>query len=237
MSTSKITRFTGVDALHDAATKFIAEHLRDALARQGEAEIFLSGGSTPKKIYQNLSQEVLDWNRVTVGQVDERWVGLDDPGSNGAMIKHTLLKNEARSATFLRMKSRHITARRGCVALEKTYSTFDMTNSLAVLGMGTDGHIAGWFPESDGLSEALDINRMNRIAAIHPIQSDVTGPYLERITLTLSALSNCSQLLLLTTGAVKEKVLSQALKTQSDTLPISHLLKVAGDRLTLMHAG
>lgn len=237
MTAAKVIDFENVETFNHTALKAITDHTQAAISTHGTADLLLSGGSTPKAVYENLSRVDLDWNRVRVGQVDERWVGLDNPGSNGAFIRRTLLRNAASNAELIRMKSRHSTAQKGRDSLEADYAKFNLQNSLAVLGMGTDGHIAGWFPQSEGLENAVNPDNPNRIAVINATPSKVTGPYLERITLTLSALAQCSKLLLLITGEEKKKVLTSALSTPSEHLPISHLLRLASYKLTIMQTG
>lgn len=237
MTSPTLINFDNVETFNQAAFDAVTTHVKTAINDQGRADLLLSGGSTPKAIYENLSRAQLNWDSVRVGQVDERWVDLDSPGSNGAFIRRTLLSNAASEAKFIRMKSRHGSAAKGRDSLEADYAQFNLGRSLAILGMGTDGHIAGWFPESGGFENAVNPDNSNRIAVIDAKPSKVTGPYLERITLTLSALAQCSKLLLLITGEEKKAVLSNALSTRSEHLPVSHLLNVASGKLTIMQTG
>lgn len=227
--------FTTAEAFEAHAVDVITSHLREQLQNHDHAELFLSGGSTPGPIYHALSRQNLAWDKVLVGQVDERWVPLSDNGSNGALVRRTLLRNNAAPAQFIRMKSRHKTAKAGLESLEADYTSFQFKPAIAILGMGPDGHTAGWFPDSSGIGEALNPETSRRVVAIQAKPSPVTGSYLERITLTLSALRACNALLVLTKGADKLEVLQQAVTDRPDTLPISHLLNVAGHKMTCLH--
>ena len=73
---------------------------------------------------------------------------------------------------------------------------------VAILGMGTDGHTASWFPHCQGLDRAL-ASKGPRVTNITANPSKVTGDYLDRMTLTLSAIKNARLILLLLTGDEK----------------------------------
>ena len=221
-------------AFNEAASWFISDFLIKTLAQQNKVSLFLSGGTTPRTIYKYLSHFALPWERVDIGLVDERWVNEDDSGSNTALIKRTLLQNNGRAARFTLMKSRHKTAKAAQCNLNKNYQPLLKQRSLAVLGMGPDGHTASWFPGADGLEDALNLQSKPAVQAITAIPSKVTGPYLERMTLTLSALLQCDQILLLISGSEKIQVLQHVLDTYDPAYPISHLLQVAGKRITIM---
>ena len=234
MKNPVLQNFASLDEFHSAATGFIVDHLNGNRSINGRTTLFLSGGSTPGTIYKMLSAQNLDWSSIDVAQVDDRWVGLSDPGSNASMIKRTLLKNQARSAKFFRIKSRHKTAVSGHDKIESVYRQLAIKSSLAILGMGMDGHVCSWFPGAKGLALALDPSNENRTQAIVANRSEVTGPYLERMTLTLSALVQCGSLLLLIKGANKKALLEKAIRDRSDRYPVSHLLNAVGDRLQIM---
>lgn len=222
------------DALYDAATRQIAAYVREELDARGTASLLLSGGSTPGPVYQNLSTIALGWKDVNIGLVDERWVDECDPGSNAALIRRTLLQNNAKPATFLPMKTLHETAAAGQKAVETSYSDLVNINSLAVLGMGTDGHVCSWFPQSQGLGSAVDPKNKHLVQAICAKKSPVTGDYLERMTLTLSALKKCKSVLLLISGNEKRDVIERAFESTSDDLPVSLILPL--NNLTILHA-
>src|ERR1700738_1941241 len=73
------------------AAEFIATEAREAIAARGRFSIALSGGHTPKPVYERLASADLDWARVVVAFGDERCVPPDDPRSNYLMVKAALL--------------------------------------------------------------------------------------------------------------------------------------------------
>ena len=81
----------------------IRDRLQSALEKRGEAVLLGAGGSTPGPLYDRLSTADLDWQNVTVGLTDERWVPEDHEASNEALLRRTLLQNKASAAAFLPM--------------------------------------------------------------------------------------------------------------------------------------
>lgn len=227
------------EALVHEATRHIESHLESTIAAQGQASLFFSGGSTPGPVYEALSAAPLPWKKVTIGLVDDRWVDEDDIGSNAALIRKTLLKNKAQAASFVPMKTDHDTPQAGQASVETAYKAILSGNSLAVLGMGTDGHVCSWFPGADGLEIALDPNSAQIVQAITAKPSKVTGAYLDRMTLTYASVSQCRSVLLLITGAEKKAVLETAFeqcRTGQSDLPVSHLLAMEPANLSILHA-
>ena len=79
----------------------VASALSAAIARSGEATLAVSGGSTPKAFFEALSTRDLDWDKVKITLVDERFVPEDNPRSNHLLVKTHLLKNAAEAAEFV----------------------------------------------------------------------------------------------------------------------------------------
>ena len=80
--------------------KEISQTLEQEIKKKGEATFLVSGGSTPKKLYEILSNTEIDWNNVSIGLIDERFVATDTDESNELLIKNTLLKNQALFLVF-----------------------------------------------------------------------------------------------------------------------------------------
>lgn len=229
------------EAFYETAVDHISGHLRGALDNRGASVLLLSGGSTPGPIYENLSAEKLAWENVTVGLIDERWVDEDDAGSNAALIKRTLLQNQAKVAAFVPMKTDDEMGPAAQDKVEALYADLITPDTLAVLGMGTDGHICSWFPNADGLDAAINPENANKIQGIKAKKSKATGDYLERMTITLSALETCQSILLLITGDEKRAIIERAFESHNTDLPVSHLIRMVGSngakgRLTILHA-
>ena len=223
-----------------SAAGYILAGLEEAIHKHGEASLFLSGGSTPGPIYEKLSKASCDWHKINIGLVDERWVGEKDKGSNAALIRRTLLKDAAKAAHFRPMKTAHKTAEFGQKSVEKSYQLLFKAPSIAVLGMGLDGHICSWFFDATGFHQAINPDNSALTQAITANPTETTGVYLERMTLTLSALEHCDKILLLISGHEKKSVLEAAIQSNGKVLPVSYLLNMVKNKpknpLTILHA-
>ncbi|WP_339672160.1 6-phosphogluconolactonase [Dasania marina] len=200
--------------------------LTAAVKENGRASFLVSGGSTPKSLYQRLSQQPLIWERIDIALVDERWVSPDELGSNEFFLKESLLCNKALEANFIAMKNSATSAVLGYAECEETYKKLIRPFDLTILGMGVDGHTASLFPYSLGLNSALDVTQQALCSVIEAKQSEVTGLLTERMTLSLSGLLQSKRLLLLITGEEKLAVYKKAV-AQLDVYktPVSAVLQ------------
>ena len=209
--------------------------LTDAIKARGRASLMLSGGSTPRQVYLDLSNSDIAWEKVTIGLVDERWVDTDSPGSNERFLRETIGQNRGASASILGMKTAHDKAGEGVNALEDVYSQIDRPFDLCFMGMGGDGHTASWFPGSKGLDAALDINNSNLVSAVDAAGCPGAGEYPSRMTLTLPAVMQSRHIFLFITGEHKSDVFQSAANSSVDLIPVKALL-AAGPRLSVFWA-
>lgn len=213
---------------HHLFTALVAECqdvLSEALIKHGTATLLVSGGSTPVPLYEALSKTELNWKKIKIALVDERWVAQDHSASNEALVKRTLLINNAKAAEFIGMKTTARTAKSGQSETEENYRKLPQPFSLAIVGMGIDGHTASLFPHAKGLAEALKPDGNQLTAAITANQTEVTGPYVERLTLTAAALMKTERIIILFTGEDKLAVFSAAQKEGPvEEMPIRVLL-------------
>lgn len=227
-----IQHFSDISDLHEHATNLIVTQLKSALDKNGVASLMVSGGSTPGPVYSQISHFDLPWENITIGLVDERWVDEDDTGSNARLVRNTLLQNKASSANFIPMKTSASTPQKGQINVEANHKNIPSPFSVVVLGMGGDGHTASWFPKAEGLEAALSLDNTNMVQAITAPQTQVTGAYLDRMTLTRHALDTCDFALLLITGTEKQKVFKAALA--GDDYPIRSAIDTLGERLHVL---
>ena len=97
--TTSMHEFADGAALAEALATAVADALAAGIKARGEASIAVSGGSTPKAFFKALSGKPIDWSRVTITLVDERFVPADNPRSNHLLVKDNLLKDKAASAS------------------------------------------------------------------------------------------------------------------------------------------
>lgn len=189
----------------------IAQYLTAAISKNGKATILLSGGSTPGGVYRMLSETDLDWSKVIIGLVDERYVGPENDYSNHLLLKNTLLQNMAQGAVFIPMVSNLSDYVQNQQEIEAAYRIFTEPD-VCLLGMGPDGHTASVFPNDPASQNALQNttgNIYNTNAPAHPTQ---------RITCSANLLCRSKHLLLMLTGEQKLEVFEQAQKLK---LPIA----------------
>jgi 6-phosphogluconolactonase len=189
-----------------ASAASIAAVLGRDLEQRERARLLVSGGSTPAPVFQLLSKAPVDWHRVDIALVDERWLQPDDPDSNARLVRETLLQNRAAEARFE-------TLTRPGRGIEEAVKAANMhakqTPTLVLLGMGEDGHTASLFPHMRDLSEALA--SPSAYVAIDASGCAGAGRWLRRISLTPGGLSPARARMLLIRGDAKRKLFERAL--------------------------
>lgn len=216
-----IQRFEDRAALASALARDVAAALKSGLDAQSAASLAVSGGSTPKLFFEALSKISLDWARVTVTLVDERWLDEDSPRSNAALVRQHLLINKAASARFLPLYNGADTPEAGRPALEAAVAALHLPFAAVILGMGEDGHTASFFPGGDNLASALAPAPEQKLETMH-----APGAGEPRITLTLPVLAASDLLALHIEGARKQEILDQALSQGPDeAMPIRAALR------------
>ncbi|MDH3349865.1 MAG: 6-phosphogluconolactonase, partial [Desulfobulbaceae bacterium] len=188
----------------------IGELLTKAVTQRGKASMAVSGGSTPKPLFQALAKKDLDWQNIHITLVDERWVPPDHPESNEKLVRDHLLQDKAAKALFTGLKTEHINAAASRKTTEEQLKTLPLPFDVVILGMGGDGHTASFFPNAPELPKALNPNSTNLCETITPPHA----PH-QRMTLTLPVLLKARHLILHITGTDKLTVLNNALTQQN----------------------
>ncbi len=204
------------------ATIRIASALDEAVDRRGRALMALSGGSTPRPVYQRLGHCVLPWPQVTTTLVDERWVPSTSPDSNARMIQATLRAGPAAAGDFLTFWRDGATPEQAAAQIDQGLGALNAPFDVVMLGMGEDGHTASLFPGAPELAVGLDPASPVRCLAVRPHDP---APLQTRITLSLSAILNARLIVLLITGAAKLKVLEAAIAMPPERAPIGAVLR------------
>jgi 6-phosphogluconolactonase len=208
--------FAGGAELARGLAERVATELEAALRARGRALLAVSGGSTPKRFFAELSKAAIDWRAVEITLADERWVPASDERSNARLVREQLLVNAAVAARFLPLQRDGLTPETGAAALEREFAA-RLPIDVLVLGMGNDGHTASLFPGGDQLDLALDPAGTRMLLPMH-----APGAPEPRITFTLPALVAAKHLHLHIEGAAKQTVLREALARGA--LPIAKVL-------------
>lgn len=215
--------FETASALAEALADRVATTLTAAIAARGEATLAVSGGSTPKAFFEALSSRSIDWPNVKVTLVDERFVPADNPRSNHLLVKTHLLKNAAAKADFVPLYRPEATIEEAAITASGIVPGMGRAFDVAILGMGTDGHTASFFPGGDHLAAALDLTLPRRVMTM-----EAPGAGEARLTLSFSALHDAGLLVVHIEGAEKKSVLDKALSGTDETdMPIRAVLERA----------
>ena len=221
-------------ALAQALAQSVADDLRAALAERRGASLALSGGNTPRAFMQALALQPLDWPRIAVTLVDERWVPESNARSNAALLKANLLHGPAAAARFVPLYRDAPEPEQALVEIESDLATLPSPFDALVLGMGNDGHTASFFPGGDHLAAALD---PSTTAVLLPMRAPDAGE--PRITLTLPPILAARHLYLHIEGAGKRQVLADALSGEGPgaAYPVRSVLEHAPARVRVFYAG
>ena len=207
--------------------------LATAIASEGRFSIALSGGSTPKRLYEILADapfsDLFPWQRTHIFWGDERFVPPGDSLSNFRMAHEALLSKVPIPASNIHPVPTErlspeaaatdyeaaLAGYYGRATLEPQRPLFNVT----LLGLGTDGHIASLFPGTAVLNE-----RVRWVSTVLGAKAEA------RITLTYPALESSGQVAVLISGHDKQDVFAK-LRHGDQALPASHLRPAGGLRL------
>lgn len=215
--------FSSSDALAQALADAVAAALDAAIVQRGQAFLAVSGGTTPGRFFQALSQKALDWSKVTVTLVDERLVPESSPRSNAALVRKMLLTNKAATARLMPLYRPAERVEDAARQASADLASLPWPLDVAILGMGTDGHTASFFPDAGNLDMLLDPESS---AFILPVNAPSAGE--DRLTLSLGRLLEAGLIALHIEGDDKKAVLEAALRP-GEARPISAVF-AHGDR-------
>jgi 6-phosphogluconolactonase len=201
--------YPDVAALSRGAADMIATAAESAVAARGRFTFCLSGGSTPRTLYQLLAAEYrtrIPWSSTVVFFGDERCVPPDHADSNYAMARAALLSQipglESRTHRIEGERAPADAAIRYEVVLRGEFDAASAeTFDILLLGVGTDGHTASLFPGSPALAE----RKRWAVATEAP----PTAPIRPRVTLTYPVLNGASTTLVLCAGTDKRDILAK----------------------------
>jgi 6-phosphogluconolactonase len=207
----------------------LARQLADAVAGNieamqiatGVAAIAVSGGTTPGRFFAELGKHrELDWTKVYVTLVDERWVDETSDRSNARLVNEKMLQGPAAVAHFIPLYSGGEAP--DAAALERTerlLASLPRRYAAVLLGMGNDGHTASFFPGGDNLVEAL-----RGEGPVVSIRAPGAGE--TRVTQVLRRLVETDALYLQIEGEEKAATLAKALGEGGiDEMPIRAVLR------------
>jgi 6-phosphogluconolactonase len=204
---------------------FCVEHFislsKQAIKDHGAFFVALSGGSTPKAIFERLSSPpydtMVEWNKVFLFWGDERAVPPDDRDSNYHMAMHAGLSRMPIPKDQIHRMHAEENIQENALAYEQAIAAalkgrpFD----LVMLGMGEDGHTASLFPHTEAL------NVQNRLV----VANYVTQKQVWRMTFTYDCINQANNIAIYVLGAGKKDMLAEVLLSahQPERYPIQNV--------------
>jgi 6-phosphogluconolactonase len=206
-----------ISADPEALAHRVAQWITDlACHAGGRFSVALSGGSTPKRLYQLLAdapyRDAMPWERVHWFFGDDRFVPRDAPESNYGMARDALFAHspippanihgipvEGAPADGARVYERELKAYYGSDRLDPARPLFD----VVLLGMGPDGHTASLFPGKPAV-EVLD-------RWVVEVPEPGLNPHVPRVTLTYPALESSRSVAFVAAGADKHTMMNRVI--------------------------
>ena len=200
--------YNNADDTTIALADWIVELIKKTLEAKDRFTIALSGGETPKKLYQTLAsatyREKINWSRLHIFWGDERFVPFSDESNNAKMAFDNLLGKINIPSEQVHTIWTDVTPEKSATQYENVlHKSFDdklTTFDLVLLGMGDDGHTLSLFPGSEILYD-----HQSWVSAVHSKEKG------ERITLMPSVINRSASIVFLVTGEKKAKVLKEIL--------------------------
>ncbi|MGH1362202.1 MAG: 6-phosphogluconolactonase [Calditrichia bacterium] len=193
-------QYPDMQAAAHALAELLGADLKNAVAKKGQASLAVSGGRTPKLVFEKLRQLEIDWSKVTITLIDERWVAPDHPDSNEGLTRNYLMQGAAKEAVFVPMYGGEDTPMSGQENCEKRLQDMSLPFDAAYLGMGPDGHFASLFPGDPAV----------HVTEGRCVGVPATGDRVARMSLTAPTVMNSTTVYLLFSGADKHEKYAQA---------------------------
>jgi len=216
MSQFKVQRCDDAEEASQLTAATITKMIEEAISARGEAHFACSGGNTPDRTYQILSDSLGNGDGVHLWLADERCVGPEDPQANSLLLQQTL---KLPGATLHRVKGE---LGPDAAAADYCEQLGDAQLDVVLLGLGPDGHTASLFPGHPELE-------LTSPRVVPVINSPKPPP--ERVSLSLPTLCSITDIVLLVTGAGKADALTLTLGEPGPQAPASLL---PADRMTLI---
>ena len=188
--------------------ELIIKNLSLSIDKYESASMAVPGGTSPIKIFDELSKQKLDWSKVQITLVDDRLVDTENEHSNQKLIRNHLLKNEAQISNFIPLnKNLH------------QDNNFKFPLDICLLGIGNDGHFASLFPNMINNTNMLEPKSK---LSINEVKAN-GNPFVPRISMNLPLILSSNLIILLIKGKLKQEVLREAYNNKN--IPLYYLLK------------
>ncbi|MDH5229293.1 MAG: 6-phosphogluconolactonase [Gammaproteobacteria bacterium] len=223
---AQLTIFSSDKALVEAVASRMIQLIQQAHAEQRQCNIALSGGSTPKRLYEYLRQRAhnndIPWEHAHFFLGDERYVPNDHPDSNYALAQRYLFDDllQHKNKVAIEAVATHLSPQQAAQDYSQRLSCLPQKNHLPVfdlilLGIGEDGHTASLFPDTNALKETehgFVANYVDKLKCW-------------RLSISIPVINQAKQIIILACGASKQTILKQVLdEAKTDPqYPVNHI--------------
>jgi 6-phosphogluconolactonase len=212
--------------MNEAVAAFASQQLARSLVAEGQALLAVSGGRSPQLLLERLAREPLDWSRITVVLVDERAVGLRHPLSNTRAIRDWLLRDHASCADLRSFVPDSAEASLDIEALaQQANAIFPVGRriTVALLGLGVDGHFASIFAGMADRRSAIDPDSPSTYLPVHLREPPPEAP-VDRVSLSLACLLKARHWVMPVVGEAKRAAFDRARLLADPDWPVSLLI-------------
>jgi 6-phosphogluconolactonase len=226
----RIQVFPTTSAFTYGAAEKITGVLSAAQVTHGIVSLVLSGGSTPRAVYELLASPAyrnkIDWQHLHVFWGDERCVAPDSPESNYRMASLALLRHVAVPPQHIHRIHGELPPAEAARAYERdVVTTLGVPKggiprcTLILLGLGEDGHTASLFPGSTAVAESLRL----------VVETFVERLSTWRVSMTYPLLRNAANILFLVSGVSKASIVRAVVRDAQASLPATSFLSSTGN--------
>jgi 6-phosphogluconolactonase len=216
-----LKRFNNREDLKKDMVQRIHLILKSAIQKYGKANVLLSGGTTPKFLYEALAELPLDWTQIQVGLVDERFVEKGSEFSNASLIEECFSNTVGFHLIPMVYQIENLNENLKLVNLN--YNPFQVRIDYCLLGMGEDGHTASLFPGDEASEKSLNGNDVNILQTFAPVKPTT------RFTCSKEMLRKAQFVDLLIVGEKKLNIFQGA---RENDLPIASLMNESTNGVT-----
>jgi 6-phosphogluconolactonase len=215
---SKIVTVSDSGALADLTVENFINYAQQAIEQRGVFHVAISGGSTPVRFYERLSDasvhSKIQWGKVHIFWVDERCVPPSSEASNFGLATDTFLLDIPIPGENIHRVTGELQNYADAVDEYEQIirAVFKITKGqvpefdLVILGMGSDGHIGSILPNTYALFDTDDL-----VSAVYRMNGDYN-----RITLTVPVMKEARRILILVSGENKAQIMADVFRTEPD---------------------
>jgi 6-phosphogluconolactonase len=209
----KLNIFKNIDQLNEQLAQLIIAVANKAIAEKGRFDFVLTGGSSPKKLYELLSttyKAKINWEKVFFFFGDERTVLPFEKDYNGLMAKESFFDNLEIEPSQIFYVDTNLAPKDAASAYKKAldehFKNEDIFFDLILLGMGDDAHTASIFPHTSLVTDEEP--------TVASVWVEKLNTY--RVSLTAPLINQAKNIVFITFGANKAEALAKVLGSEKD---------------------